>query len=138
MTLREKMDSLINYRLKQADEAMSDAIFLFDNNRGTQSVVNRIYYAMFYSVLALLVKEPFQSSKHSGVIGYFNRRFIKEKIFPSEMGTYINIAYEARHEGDYKEFSQITEENVQELLTNGKKFIIKIAEYIKENVGKPN
>jgi uncharacterized protein len=67
---------------------------------------------MFYAVLALLVLEPFESAKHSGVIGYFNRRFIKDGIFSPEMGKSLNLAFEARQEGDYKEFSELTKEFV--------------------------
>ncbi len=123
MTIDEKKAALVKYRLEQAREALDDAVFLFENNKGLRSVVNRVYYAMFYAVLALLVTEPFQSSKHSGVVSYFNRYFIKEGKFPSEIGKYLNLAFEARQEGDYKEFSELTKENVSELITNAKIFI---------------
>lgn len=116
--------------MEQAREALDDAGFLFANNRGSRSVVNRVYYAMFYAVLALLVTEPFQSSKHSGVIGYFNRRFMKEGVFSQEIGKYLNLAFEARQEGDYREFSNITKENVKELLENAKTFLDEVEKYI--------
>ena len=130
MTVDEKKDSLVSYRLAQAKEAIDDAIFLFENHRGLRSVVNRIYYAMFYAVLALLVTEPFQGSKHSGVIGYFNKRFVREGIFPPETGKYLNLAFEARQESDYKEFSELTTENVQELLSHAKAFIEEVRKYL--------
>lgn len=131
MTVDEKKDSLVRYRLEQAKEAIDDAVFLFENNRGLRSVVNRIYYAMFYAVLALLVIEPFQGSKHSGVIGYFNKRFIREGVFPPEAGKYLNLAFEARQESDYKEFSELTTENVQELLSHARTFIEEVKKYLK-------
>lgn len=131
MTVDEKKDSLVRYRLEQAKEAIDDAVFLFENNRGLRSVVNRIYYAMFYAVLALLVTEPFQGSKHSGVIGYFNKRFIREGVFPPEAGKYLNLAFEARQESDYKEFSELTIENVQELLSHARTFIEEVRKYLK-------
>ena len=131
MTVDEKKDSLVRYRLEQANEAIDDAVFLFENNRGLRSVVNRIYYAMFYAVLALLVTEPFQGSKHSGVIGYFNKRFIREGVFPPEAGKYLNLAFEARQESDYKEFSELTTENVQELLSHARTFIDEVKKYLK-------
>lgn len=131
MTVDEKKDSLIKYRLEQAKEAIGDAVFLFENSRGLRSVVNRIYYSMFYAVLALLVTEPFQGSKHSGVIGYFNKRFIREGIFSSDAGKYLNLAFEARQESDYKEFSELTPENVQELLEHAKAFIEEVRKYLK-------
>lgn len=131
MTVDEKKDVLIQYRLSQAKEALDDAVFLFDNNRGLRSVVNRTYYAMFYAVLALFVTESFQGSKHAGIISYFNRRFIKEGVFPSEMGKYLNLAFEARQEVDYKEFSELTTENVQELLTHAEMFVEEVRKYLK-------
>lgn len=130
MTMDEKKKYLIQYRLKQATEAIDDAVFLFENKRSLRGVVNRIYYSMFYAVLALLVLEPFQGSKHSGVIGYFNRHFIKDGRLPQEMGRYLNLAFEARQEGDYKEFSDLTEENVKELLTNARTFLKEIKKYL--------
>lgn len=131
MTVDEKKDSLVNYRLEQAKEAINDAAFLFENNRSLRSVVNRIYYAMFYAVLALLVTEPFQGSKHSGVIGYFNKRFIREGVFSPEAGKYLNLAFEARQESDYKEFSELTTENIQELLSHAMTFIEEVRKYLK-------
>lgn len=131
MTTEEKKKHLIEYRLKQAKDALDDANFLFENNRSLGGVVNRTYYAMFYAVLALLVLEPFKSSKHSGVIGYFNRCFVKDGIFSPEMGKCLNLAFEARQEGDYKEFSELTNENVKELLVNAKTFVNEIRAYLK-------
>jgi len=131
MTINDKKKHLMLYRLEQAKEALDDANFLFDNNRGSRSVVNRVYYAMFYAVLALLVTEPFQSSKHSGVIGYFNRHFVKEGVFPAKMAKNLNLAFEARQEGDYKEFSELAEDNVKELLANASSFLEETRSYLK-------
>ncbi|HVJ49982.1 HEPN domain-containing protein [Desulfitobacterium sp.] len=40
------------------------------------SVINRYYYAAFHAVRALLALKELDSSKHSGVISYFNRFLI--------------------------------------------------------------
>ena len=55
---------LIKYRLQQAEEAVSDVELLINNNR-LRSAVNRIYYGMFYSLLALGLAEGFETSKHA-------------------------------------------------------------------------
>ena len=73
MSISEKKRDLAFYRLQQAEESLDEAKYLFDGNRSSRSVINRAYYAMFYSVLALLIFEPYSSSKHSGVLSYFNR-----------------------------------------------------------------
>jgi uncharacterized protein (UPF0332 family) len=63
---------------------------------------------MFYAILALLIFEPYSSSKHSGILGYFNRRFIKEGVFDREMGRWVNKAFELRQRVDYREYFQVT------------------------------
>jgi len=55
---------------------------------------------MFYAILALLIFEPYSSSKHSGVLSYFNKHFIKKGILPEELGRAVNKAYELRQRGD--------------------------------------
>jgi len=47
---------------------------------------NRVYYGMFYAVLALLIYEPYASSKHSGVLAYFNKHFVKSGLFSESLG----------------------------------------------------
>ncbi len=86
MTAGESQIELARYRLKQAEESIDEAAFLLQGKKSPRAVINRAYYAMFYAVLALLIFEPYASSKHSGVLGYFNRRFVKPGIFPEELG----------------------------------------------------
>ena len=106
MTVEEKRGELAKYRIKQAEESFEEAKFLLSGNKSPRSVINRVYYAMFYSVLALLIYEPYSSSKHSGVLSYFNRHFIKKGIFEKELGRYINEAFELRQQEDYREYSK--------------------------------
>ena len=69
MTLQNKDRlSLIKYRLIQAEETVLDVELLIANNR-YRSAVNRIYYGMFYALLALAVGEGFETSKHIQLIG---------------------------------------------------------------------
>jgi uncharacterized protein (UPF0332 family) len=42
------------------------------------SAVNRLYYACFYAVTALLLNDGKQFSKHSAVLAEFNRHYVKE------------------------------------------------------------
>lgn len=68
MTIKEKQIKLAKYRLKQAEECIDEASCLFSSKKSPRSIINRLYYAMFYAVLALIVFEPYSSSKHSGVL----------------------------------------------------------------------
>ncbi|MDP2300938.1 MAG: HEPN domain-containing protein [Ignavibacteria bacterium] len=77
MTLREEERSIIiQYRIKQAGQALDDADFLLENKR-LSLAANRIYYALFYSISAIALKENFSTSKHKQLIGWFNKKYIK-------------------------------------------------------------
>ena len=54
MTASEKKRDLALYRLKEAEESLDEAEFLFEGEKSPRSVINRAYYAMFYSVPKLL------------------------------------------------------------------------------------
>jgi uncharacterized protein (UPF0332 family) len=107
LTLEEKRGELVKYRIKQAEESLEEAKFLLSRSKSPRSVINRIYYAMFYFVLALLIYEPYSSSKQSGVLSYFKRHFIKEDIFEKELGHDINEAFELRQQEDYREYTTL-------------------------------
>lgn len=130
MTVEEKKRALSAYRIRQAEESLDEAGYLLSGGKSPRSVINRVYYAMFYAVLALLVHEPYSSSKHSGILSYFNRRFIKEGVFPDSIGRSINKAFELRQRGDYREYSDVSLEQVKPFLHEAKIFIQTIKDYL--------
>lgn|GEM_PF-1915096 len=79
--MNEEILPLIQYRLKQADDSIKDATVLLKENMTFRSVTNRLYYAMFYTVLALLQERQIGTSKHAGAISLFDKEFIKSGIF---------------------------------------------------------
>ncbi len=133
MTDDQKQNELITYRLNQAEETLDEAVFLFNGRKNPRSVINRLYYSMFYSVMALLVKEPYASSKHSGVISYFNKRFIKEGIFHHDLGKSINEAFELRQSCDYEEYIEMSREEIEPFIGKTRLFNNAIKKYINEN-----
>ncbi len=73
MTINETdKNELINYRIEQAKETFSVIDLLIENDK-YPAAFNRIYYGIFYSLLALALKFGFESSKHQQLIGWFNR-----------------------------------------------------------------
>lgn len=53
--MNEEKKELAHYRLQQASEALAHARLLFEQGGSIRSVINRAYYGMFYSILALLI-----------------------------------------------------------------------------------
>ena len=130
MTSREKQIILARYRLKQAEESVDEAEYLLSGGKSPRSIINRAYYGMFYAVLALLIFEPFASSKHAGILSYFNKRFIKEGIFPEELGRSINNAFELRQRGDYREYVELSYEQVSPFIKSAREFIGQVRSYL--------
>jgi hypothetical protein len=130
VTASEKMRSLALSRLQQAEESLDEAQFLFDGGKSLRSVINRVYYAMFYAILALLIFEPFGSSKHTAVLSYFNLHFIKNGRLPKELGRAVNKAFELRQRGDYKEIVTIVSEQAEPLLSQTAEFIRAVRQFL--------
>lgn len=130
MTSSEKQKELAQYRMRQAVESLDEASFLLTGRKSTRSVINRAYYAMFYAVLALLVYEEFSSSKHSGVLSYFNRRYVKEGVFDKSLGLSLGRAFELRQRGDYREQVEPTEEQATEVLEQADHFVKMLAAHL--------
>ena len=63
--MNDEKQSLIAYRLECADEMMSDARSLIEESRW-KSTVNRLYYAVFQAVSALMIQEDIRIKSHSG------------------------------------------------------------------------
>ena len=133
MTDKEKKKELARHRLKQAEESLDEAKYLFSGGKSPRSVINRTYYSMFYSVLALLIFENYSSSKHAGVLSFFNREFIKTNIFSKEMGRAINKAFELRQREDYREYTILTHQDVEPYIDSSKDFIKYVREHLENN-----
>lgn len=134
MTTKEKQIELARYRLRQAEESIEEAICLLSGKNSPRSIINRAYYAMFYAVLSLLIFESFSTSKHSGVLSYFNKRFIKEGIFPQELADSINDAFDLRQKGDYREYVELSYEQVEPFIEKAKVFVNSISNYLERDV----
>jgi hypothetical protein len=113
---------LIAYRRAKAKETLQDGSILF-NARRLSSAVNRIYYALFYEVSALLLTKGLSSAKHDGVRALFNEHFIKQGKIPVESGRFYSRMFEFRQKGDYSDFVTFEEDKVQEWIDKAERFI---------------
>ena len=81
-------ENVIKYRRERAKETLEEAEIMLENNK-LIAAVNRMYYAIFYEVLALLLTKGLSSSKHSGVRSLFNKEFVKPGIILKNMVIFI-------------------------------------------------
>ena len=115
-------ERLIRFRRDRARETLADARMLIRDG-SPASALNRIYYAMFYEVLALLHTQDLASAKHSGVRALFNERFVKTGVVPVEQGRLFARMYDFRQKSDYGDFVLIQPEKVAEWFEQAVAFI---------------
>ena len=115
-------ENLIKYRMQRAKETMKEAEDDISKNF-LHSAENRIYYAIFYSVLALALKHEFTTSKHKQLLGWFNRNFVKPGLIEKEFGDIYRNAFENRLESDYEDFKSFSIEEVKVDFGNMVKFV---------------
>lgn len=118
-------------RLESASDTISDAEVLVKDER-YRSAVNRIYYAMFYAVGALALREGFATSSHGQLRGYFNREFVKPGHVSVEMGKAYGVAFDARTKGDYDDLVSFERDEVRALLDDARAFVDAVARLIRE------
>jgi uncharacterized protein (UPF0332 family) len=135
MNASEKKRELAMYRLAQAEESLAEAEYLFRGEKSPRSVINRVYYSMFYSILALLIFEPYSSSKHSGVLAYFNQHFIKTGLLSEDLGRAVNKAFDLRQRADYREQIVIARDQVAPFLDEAKRFLNTAKDHLKNTGG---
>ena len=122
---------LVSYRLQRARESLEDARILA-NARRWNPCVNRLYYACFYAVSAILIQENLSSSKHTGVRSLFNRHFVKTGKVPKEMARILNDLFERRQKVDYMDFVSFEESQVRPWIPEAETFVENIAVLIKK------
>lgn len=130
--MRQYKDILIQNLFEKYKQAIEDAKFALDENR-FETAQNRIYYAIFYIVSALAYLKAFSTSKHSQLLGWFNKTFIKEGIFDKELAITYKDAFEYRMKSDYEFTYKPTGEKVKALYDEAEKFIKIIQDYIDKN-----
>jgi uncharacterized protein len=91
---------IIKNWLLKSKEALNEAEINIQMNC-LQSAQNRLYYAIFYSVSALAKSKNFITSKHSQLLGWFNKEYVKTELISKEIAKIYVEMYEFRQKSDY-------------------------------------
>jgi uncharacterized protein (UPF0332 family) len=112
----------IHYRLQKAKETLAETDVLIEN-KFWNTAVNRMYYACYYAVSALLIKHNIETSSHSGNRQKFGQLFVQPGIVSRELGKHYTDLFEKRQKGDYNDFFDFDEETVLRLYSPSKELI---------------
>lgn len=116
---KNNKESIIENNIQKSEQAIKDAEMLLKNKSLTASL-NRIYYSVFYILSALAITYNFRTSKHTQLIGWFNKNFVKEHKVERKIGKFVQLAFDQRMESDYDIFSDFSFEETEQALANAK------------------
>ena len=97
------LKELAKYRMERAKEMLvaSEENLNIEQYRTS---LNRSYYAIFHAMRAVNILEGYDSSKHSGVIAYFTKTFLKTERLDRGLSKIIKEAAYLREKSDYDDF----------------------------------
>jgi len=124
--------SLVKYRIEQAKENIDLSRFLIESEKYTVAV-NRIYYGLYYAVTALAILYSFETSKHSQLLGWFNKEFVSTGLIDKKYGKIFRNAFQNRTKGDYDAFVTFEKNSVLQMYDEMVEFILMLENYIVNN-----
>lgn len=131
--MESRIDELAKYRMERAREMLSASE---DNLKADQirTSLNRSYYAVFHAMRAVNSLEGFDSSKHSGVISFFTKNFLKEGKLDRSLSQIIKDTSFLREKADYDDFYIAGRDEAERQLKNAKVFVDKVSRYLDERL----
>lgn len=129
MNEEEKNEQIAQF-IKKSDQNVEDVIFLIENGK-YEIAVSRMYYSIYYILSALAVKNNFQSSKHSQLIGWFNKTFLATDLLNKGIGKTAQKMFEKRSKADYDAYIVFAKEEVIIMFEDTKKLIDELKKILK-------
>ncbi len=127
--VKERRIDLSKYRFERAKEEIDASKELLSLGYVNASA-SRSYYSVFYTLLAVTSLDGFESSKHSGIISYFNRYYVKTKIFDGSISEIIRNSFEKRTNADYGDFYKVSNVEAESQIGRAEKIIEIIQPYL--------
>ena len=130
--MKGSKEDLIKYRLERAWDTLEDAQILAEREKWN-STINRLYYAAYYSVMALLLNKGLKPTTHNGAKSNFTQYFIKTGKFPKEFGKIYSQLFTWRQKGDYDDLFDFDKNKVEPYFEPVKALLENIEKEINNN-----
>jgi uncharacterized protein (UPF0332 family) len=124
MNQKERQE-LVKYRISKARVTYNE-VELHVENKLWNTAINRLYYACYYVVIALLIDKDIQAQTHAGVRQMFGLHFVKSGLIDKESGKFYTDIFDMRQTGDYDDYIDFSKEDVLDLIEPANKLITKI------------
>ena len=131
---KDERNAAVELRIDKARRAYAEAKGVVELGYW-ETIANRLYYAAFYAISALLMANGDTAQTHSGVRHIFGLKFIKTGILPQETGRLYHRLFSMRQTGDYDDTYDVAAEDVLPNIEPTGKLIDVVAAKAKELIG---
>lgn len=76
--------------------------------------------------------DGFDSGKHSGVIAYINKVYVKEGIFDKQLSKILDTAFRLREKADYDDFFVVSEDEAEGQLAKAETVLRMLLPYLED------
>ena len=118
----EERNLLVVYRIQRAKETLSEADNLIEAGF-FNAAVNRLYYACYYAVIALLAKNNLVAQTHQGVKQMFSLHFVANNKIDKQHSVFYGRLFNDRISGDYDDFVCYDSEIITAMRPQAEEFI---------------
>lgn len=132
----ENRRDIVLYRIERAYKAIEQAKGCLAMSY-LEVTANRLYYAAYYAVSALLVAYEIPTHTHEGCIQQFGMHFVQTGMFSKEKGRFFNNLFHMRLTGDYSDRFDLSIEDVQPKVIPTEEFVAEVVQLAKQKIGLP-
>ena len=125
--VEDNRKDIVAYRIERAYTALEQAKLNLTLNC-LEVTANRLYYAAYYVVSALLIANKIPAHSHEGNVTQFGLHFVKTGKVDREEGKLLSHLLTMRLKGDYSDRFGLTGADVLPYIEPTEAFIYKIAE----------
>lgn len=124
--------ALVQRRIETARRRLEAAQLLLGKGY-TNDALSKAYYAIFAAAKAALATKGLESKKHAGVIGLFNRHFVKTGLLDKNLSKILAAARDARELGDYSDFFDASAEETAAQIEAAARFIEAVSGFLESH-----
>lgn len=128
LTQQEQID-IVRYRIDNAHLTLDEVSSHIEKGY-YNTAVNRMYYACFYAVGALLITKQITTKSHDGVRQMFSLHYVRPGIISERMGRLYGRLFEKRSKGDYEDLFNNDLTTCEELYPQAKEFVAVLTELV--------
>ena len=112
MMNREAREAIVTFRMEKAHKTLGEIPILVEHELWN-TAVNRLYYACFFAVTALLISRQIETKSHAGALRMLSLHFTKTNKLSIDLNRFYADLFDNKQSSDYADFTYFDREMVE-------------------------